>query len=74
VRETGLPMLRAVADELSLPVPAFCPRVKAGVADVGAFFDLGAEYVIVDTNPDNPADRRPPEEDWKLLAKIATRG
>jgi probable F420-dependent oxidoreductase len=74
VRETGLPMLRAVADELSMPVPAFCPRVKAGVADVGAFFDLGAEYVVVDTNPDHPDDRRSPQADWELLARIAARG
>jgi probable F420-dependent oxidoreductase len=73
IRDIGLPMLRTVADELSRPVPAFCPRIKAGVADPQAFFDLGAEYVIVDTNPDHPADRRPPKEDWELLAKIAAR-
>jgi probable F420-dependent oxidoreductase len=70
-RETGLPLLRAVADELSLPVPAFCPRVKAGVVDPRAFFDLGAEYVVVDTNPDHPDDRRSPTEDWAMLARIA---
>jgi probable F420-dependent oxidoreductase len=89
LREKGLPMLRAVAADQSLPVPAFCPRIKARLADgvddrplgVGTFAQiradvealrsLGASYVVLDTNPDNPADRQPLTTDWALLARIS---
>ena len=33
----------------------------------------GASYVVLDTNPDHPSDRRPPEEDWRTLRAIADR-
>lgn len=34
---------------------------------------LGASYVILDTNPDDPSDRRPSEQDWDTLRSIADR-
>jgi probable F420-dependent oxidoreductase len=89
LRDTGLPALRAVAADVSSPVPAFCPRIKARLADgvddrplgvgtfaqicadVEALASLGASYVVLDTNPDHPADRRPPTTDWELLARIS---
>lgn len=94
LRDTGLPALRAAAESLGRPTPAFCPRMRArptasevhgldrpaGVgsfaqiqADVEALAELGAAYVVLDTNPDDPVDRRPPAEDWQTLSAIAER-
>jgi probable F420-dependent oxidoreductase len=42
-------------------------------ADLDALAELGATYVVLDTNPDHPSDRRPPEEDWRALRAIADR-
>lgn len=42
-------------------------------ADLDALAELGAEYVVLDTNPDDPAERRPPAEDWRTLSTIAER-
>ena len=42
-------------------------------ADLDALEQLGAQYVVLDTNPDDPADRRPPSEDWHTLSTIARR-
>jgi probable F420-dependent oxidoreductase len=32
---------------------------------------LGADVVVLDTNPDQPGDRRPVAEDWRALEQIA---
>jgi probable F420-dependent oxidoreductase len=42
-------------------------------SDLDALVELGATYIVLDTNPDDPADRRPPEEDWNTLRTIAER-
>jgi probable F420-dependent oxidoreductase len=44
------------------------PQIRA---DIEALVELGATHVILDTNPDDPADRRPAHEDWRTLAAIA---
>jgi hypothetical protein len=43
------------------------------VRDVRELIALGAEYVVLDANPDHPRDRRPPSDDWRDLAAIAAR-
>ena len=35
--------------------------------------ELDAEYVILDTNPDQARDRRPASKDWRALSAIANR-
>jgi probable F420-dependent oxidoreductase len=40
------------------------------VADVRAFADLGAAYVVLDPNPDHPRDEAPLEDDWRDLEAI----
>lgn len=40
--------------------------------DLDALADLGAEYVVLDTNPDHPSERRPAADDWKALESVAT--
>jgi probable F420-dependent oxidoreductase len=42
-------------------------------ADVAALARLGASYVVLDTNPDHPSDRRPATDDWRTLNAIAER-
>lgn len=42
-------------------------------ADLDTLAELGAAYVVLDTNPDQPGDRRPPAEDWRTLSTIAER-
>lgn len=41
--------------------------------DLDALAELGATYVVLDTNPDHPRDRRPPTQDWRTLRTIAER-
>lgn len=41
------------------------------VRDLGVLADLGAEYVVLDTNPDHPSQRRPATVDWRLLEAVA---
>lgn len=41
------------------------------LADLEDLADLGAGYVILDTNPDHPSGRRPPREDWTTLESVA---
>jgi alkanesulfonate monooxygenase SsuD/methylene tetrahydromethanopterin reductase-like flavin-dependent oxidoreductase (luciferase family) len=40
-------------------------------ADVRALADLGADYVVLDTNPDRPQDRRESERDWRAVTAVA---
>lgn len=39
--------------------------------DLEDLADLGAEYVVLDTNPDHPSQRRPATVDWRLLESVA---
>ena len=41
--------------------------------DVTALMALGAEYIVLVSNPDHPDDRRPAEDDWAVLSAIAER-
>jgi len=41
------------------------------VADVLTLADLGAEYIVLDTNPDHPRAEAPLEDDWRDLAAVA---
>lgn len=43
------------------------------VDDFRALVGLGAEYVVLDTNPDHPRDRAPAAEDRRTLAAVAAR-
>jgi probable F420-dependent oxidoreductase len=43
------------------------------VDDVVELLDIGATSVVLDTNPDDPTDRRPPRDDWQVLADIRSR-
>jgi alkanesulfonate monooxygenase SsuD/methylene tetrahydromethanopterin reductase-like flavin-dependent oxidoreductase (luciferase family) len=81
VRDTGLPALRAEAERLGRPAPAFAPRIRArlvaddldetarpvGVGSLGqvltdieALAELGAAYIVLDTNADRPQDQPAP--------------
>jgi alkanesulfonate monooxygenase SsuD/methylene tetrahydromethanopterin reductase-like flavin-dependent oxidoreductase (luciferase family) len=88
LRDTGLPRLRAQAPDIAF-CPRMRARVTAHdprpdrpggegsldqvVADFRALIDLGAQYVVLDTNPDHPRDRRPAAEDRRSLAAVAAR-
>jgi probable F420-dependent oxidoreductase len=39
--------------------------------DLHALTDLGAEYIVLDTNPDHPSQRRPMSADWHMLETAA---
>jgi probable F420-dependent oxidoreductase len=41
--------------------------------DLDTFVELGAEVVVLDTNPDHPSQRRPLAEDWRMLETVAAR-
>jgi alkanesulfonate monooxygenase SsuD/methylene tetrahydromethanopterin reductase-like flavin-dependent oxidoreductase (luciferase family) len=87
-RDTGLPMLRALSPDTAF-CPRIRARVTGHdaspdrpsgvgslaqvVADVRELIDLGAEYVVLDTNPDHPRDRRPAAEDRASLSAVAAR-
>jgi probable F420-dependent oxidoreductase len=47
-----------------------CAQIQA---DVDALAELGADYVVLDTNPDDPRDRQPASDDWRTLSAIADR-
>jgi probable F420-dependent oxidoreductase len=40
-------------------------------ADLEEFAELGADYLVLDTNPDDPHDHRDPAEDWRILETVA---
>lgn len=42
------------------------------LADLDDLADLGARYVVLDTNPDRPSQRLPTDEEWRMLEKVAT--
>jgi probable F420-dependent oxidoreductase len=41
------------------------------VADFRTLVELGAEYIVLDTNPDHPSEEAPLEDDWRDLAAVA---
>ncbi len=84
LREVGMPALRKAAGDGA--VPALAPRIRARLgdrtrtgegtvaqiaADIREFADLGAEYLILDPNPDHPKDEKPLADDWAALTEIA---
>ena len=89
LRDTGLPKLREMSADTKfcprmrarvtdrdLPEedrPAGVGNLSQVVRDVRELIDLGAEYVVLDTNPDHPRDRLPAAEDRRALAAIADR-
>ena len=63
---------------LNLTDAALHERRRAGegslpqvLDDLENLADLGAEYVVLDTNPDHPSQRRPATEDWTMLDAVA---
>ena len=40
------------------------------LSDVDELAALGAEYIVLDTNPDHPGQRRPPAVDWQMLEAV----
>ena len=41
------------------------------LGDLTLLAELGAEYVVLDTNPDHPSQRRRVKEDWAMLEAVA---
>jgi hypothetical protein len=41
------------------------------LGDLEDLIDLGAGYIVLDTNPDHPSLRRPAKEDWAMLETVA---
>lgn len=68
--------IRARLSARDLP-PAGRPSGVGSLAqvhdDLARLADMGASYVVLDTNPDDPADRRPAQEDWDTLRTIVDR-
>lgn len=57
------------------PVDGPARRIGEGtltqvLGDLDVLADLGADYVVLDTNPDHPSQRRPADEDWKALESV----
>jgi probable F420-dependent oxidoreductase len=92
LRESGLPALRAAADQAGRAQPAFTPRMRLNLTgipldesgrragegtlaqvlgDLESLADLGAECVVLDTNPDHPSQRRSVRADWTMLEAVA---
>lgn len=86
LRDTGLPRLREhSADTAFAPRmrarpgdttlhddrPPGTGTLAQVVGDFRALIEMGATYVVLDTNPDHPRDRRAPAEDRKWLARVA---
>jgi probable F420-dependent oxidoreductase len=70
------PRIRARLTPHDLPAndrPIGVGSVAQVQADLESLVELGASYVVLDTNPDDPADRRSPTEDWRTLSTIAER-
>ena len=68
--------MRARVTDRGLPEedrPAGMGNLSQVVRDVRELIDFGAEYVVLDTNPDHPGDRLPAAEDRRALAAIADR-
>jgi hypothetical protein len=40
------------------------------LSDVDELAVLGAEYIVLDTNPDHPGQRRPAAVDWRMLEAV----
>jgi probable F420-dependent oxidoreductase len=69
------PRVRLHLTGVALPVDQ--RRVGEGsldqvLRDLADLADLGAEYVVLDTNPDHPSQRRPTAVDWRMLESVAS--
>ena len=68
--------IRARLSPRDLP-PAGRPTGVGSLAqvhdDLARLAEMGAAYVVLDTNPDDPADRRSADEDWDTLRTIVER-
>jgi hypothetical protein len=42
------------------------------LSDLDELAELGAEYTVLDTNPDHPAQRRPTAVDWRMLETVVS--
>ncbi|MFG1921666.1 LLM class flavin-dependent oxidoreductase [Cryptosporangium sp. NPDC048952] len=84
LREVGLPAAKGVAFCPRMrarvgghdPSPERAPgtgSLDQVTADFQALIEMGAEYVVLDTNPDDPRDRLPAAEDRHNLAALAKR-
>ncbi|MFB9323534.1 TIGR03619 family F420-dependent LLM class oxidoreductase [Cryptosporangium minutisporangium] len=51
--------------------PAGTGTLQQIAQDLDTIADLGASYVVLDTNPDDPHDRRPLTEDFTILESVA---
>lgn len=70
------PRIRARPQSTDLPDddrPIGVGSARQIQADLEALAELGASYVVLDTNPDDPSDRRPPAQDQDDLRSIADR-
>lgn len=82
IRDVGLPATKGVAfcprmrARVTTAVPGADRTPGTGsldqvAGDFRALIEMGAEYVVLDTNPDHPRDRLPAAEDRRNLAALA---
>lgn len=82
IRDIGLPRTRGIAfcPRMRARVTGSDPRPDRApgtgslaqvTADFRTLIEMGADYVVLDTNPDHPRDRLPAAEDRRNLAAIA---
>jgi hypothetical protein len=82
IRDKGLPALPGMtfcprtriwlADHDLPPARRFGEGSLAQItADLRVLADLGAAYVVLDTNPDHPKDRNDSERDWRAVTAVA---
>jgi probable F420-dependent oxidoreductase len=70
------PRMRARLAPRDLPEadrPAGVGSLAQVCGDIATLAEFGADTVVLDTNPDDPAGRRPAEDDWQTLRDIADR-
>ncbi|WP_205855866.1 TIGR03619 family F420-dependent LLM class oxidoreductase [Phytoactinopolyspora endophytica] len=68
------PRMRARLSEHAIPDDERRPgtgTLGQILADLETLTDMGAEYVVLDPNPDHPRDERPLADDWRDLGIIA---
>ncbi|GLY93001.1 LLM class flavin-dependent oxidoreductase [Actinoplanes sp. NBRC 103695] len=84
IREVGLPATEGVAfcprmrarvtgHDPSPTRPPGTGSLDQVAGDFRQLIEMGAEYVVLDTNPDHPRDRLPAAEDRRNLAELSKR-